>query len=465
MLKRTSRYLIRSHATSNSLSRIRSKSTQSSRHNFFNSKFGVGNLELTSEEVTAEQDLAQNLPDFQLAINGLFEERSSKDHGRGTHTNFQKVASALPHLERTADICRSSMGFNNPFLLVSLRYLCLAYFIQGKYSLANKIMQERGEAMDWPIVEQERMLRLQLRQNRHEISSEVAKLDTFKALYPNDELVPLKWTMYELIAKYLQFGPKELDTMDPLYAVAAEKLRRKKGVVKKEQEVQPESLHTLMPLDREVPFLLSQFASLCYVVTESQQCTTEVLGDNTTVYLDQAEILWKEALHWVEHFVEDAENENNKKFQMCVQMNLGEVCLTKKKPIEAIEFLEKALQLQQTTSFGSELVLARVLGRLAEGYHALEQPVNSEGLFQSAVEAYEKTSFLSLTQQMEYAGILRKFGKLLGAWEKRDTDAQNRFAKADTIEQEIGKQLKATGCKYPFHSAFYLPLDGFTSSV
>lgn len=460
MLKRTSRYLIQSHAKRTSLSQIRLKTTQSSSHKFSNSKFGIGILELTSEELAAEEELIQALPDFQLAVDILHGSSTSNKEGRGMPSLFQKVILAVPHLERTAEICRSSMGNQNPFYLVPLRYLSLAYFIQGKYSLANKIMQERGETMNWPIAEQERMLRLQLRQNCHKISTEVAKLDTLNALYPNDDLIPLRWTTYTLIAEYLQSGPKKLDIMDPLYAEAVEKLRRKKDVVKKEQELKPKSVAELESLNRQVPFLLSQFASLCYVVTDSSQCTTKAMGENTTLYLDQAEVLWKEALNWADQYVEDAENENNKRFRICVQTNLGEVCLIKNKPEEGIEFLETALHLYRDSAFDSDLVLARILGRLAEGYHALQQPVNSEGLFQSAVQAYDKMPFLSMTHQMEYAGISRKFGKLLQAWDKRDTDAKIRFAKADTIDQEMKKQLESTECKYPFHSAFYLPLDG-----
>lgn len=425
------------------------------RHNFADTKIGIGYLQVTPEEIQAEQELLQVLPEFQQATKIL--------HGESEEsmkmTNSKKASLAIPHLERTVDICRSSMGFQSVYLLSALRHLFLTYFLQGNYAMANDVMHERGELMSWPINEQERMLRMFLRENKPLSALEWCQKEVFTSLFPKDETMPLKWTIYELISKSLRDGVDDggLDANDPLFTKAVDVLRSKKDMISEQGGAANDSL-----LSREIPYLMSQYASLCLVSSDTTSDTDE-LSDQQLASLNQAEVLWKEALTWVEKTTSDDKKDEmmtgvDAPFEAWTQTNLGELLLRKKKPEEAMEHLGKALKIQQSEKGGNPLALSRILGKIAEGCHAVGQAVSAEGLFTTAVESFEKESFLSVTDQVEYARVLRAYGDLLKNWEKREGGAQQKYAQAAEVEQKIARRYQEHNCRAPLHPAFYLPL-------
>jgi len=425
------------------------------RHNFADTKIGIGYLQVTPEEIQAEQELLQVLPEFQQATKIL--------HGESEEslklTNSKKASLAIPHLERTVDICRSSMGFQSVYLLAALRHLFLTYFLQGNYAMANDVMHERGELMNWPITEQERMLRMFLRENKPLSALEWCQKDVFTSLFPKDETMPLKWTIYELISKSLRDGVDDrgLDANDPLFTKAVDVLRCKKDMISEQGGAANDSL-----LSRDIPYLMSQYASLC-LVSSGTTSDTDKLSDQQLVSLNQAEVLWKEALTWVEKTTSDDNKDEmmtgvDAPFEAWTQTNLGELLLRKKKPEEAMEHLGKALKIQQSEKGGNPLALSRILGRIAEGCHAVGQAVSAEGLFTTAVESFEKENFLSVADQVEYARVLRAYGDLLKNWEKREAGAQQKYAQAVEVEQKIAQRYQEHNCRAPFHPAFYLPL-------
>ncbi|DAZ95655.1 TPA: hypothetical protein N0F65_002452 [Lagenidium giganteum] len=424
------------------------------RHNFADPKIGIGYLQLSPEEMAAEQELLQFLPDFQQAIDVLH----GSNEDRPLLSNSKKAALALPQLERTADICRASMGFKSAYLAAALRHLFLTYFMQGNYKMANKIMEERGDLMDWPITEQERILRLFLRQNKPELGFEWAQREVFTTLFPANEILPLKWTSYELIGKSLQNGGHGLDVDDPMFTKAVEVLRCKKDLIKQEGGAANDSLTS-----REIPYLLSQYAALCLVASDSLCKPFDELSDQQQIALNQAEILWKEALTWVEKTAtEDSKEEIttgvDAPFEAWIQTNLGELLLQKKQPEDAMEYLGKALQTQQNEKASNALALTRVLSKIAQGCHSIGQAVSSEGLFTTVLETYEKEGFLSLTDQVEYANALRAYGNLLANWEKREGGAKQKIDLAKSVEDSIASQCSQLKCTNALHPVFYLPL-------
>jgi tetratricopeptide (TPR) repeat protein len=426
-------------------------------HNTADTKIGIGYLQLTPEEIQAEQELLQFLPEFQQATKIL--------HGESDEytalANGKRASLAIPQLERTVEICRSSMGFQSVYLLAALRHLFLTYFMQGNYAMANKVMNERGELMSWPMYEQERMLRMFLRENKPEAALEWCQKKVFTSLFPKDDTMPLKWTIYELISKNLRDGAdNELDVNDPLFTKAVEVLRCKKDVVAEQGGAADESL-----LSRDIPYLMSQYASLCQVASGalSKKLGDDELTDVQLVSLNQAEVLWREALTWVEQTATDEDKEElttgvDAPFEAWTQTNLGELLLRKKQPEEAMEHLGKALKIQQQEKGGNALALSRILGKIAEGCHAVGQAVSAEGLFTTAVESFEKEKFLSITDQVEYARVLRAYGDLLLNWEKREGGAKQKYAQAEEIEKQIARTCQENKSLAPLQPVFYLPL-------
>ncbi|KAF1329391.1 Tetratricopeptide-like helical, partial [Globisporangium splendens] len=425
------------------------------RHNFADTKIGIGYLQVTPEEIQAEQELLQFLPEFQQATTILHGE---SDEYVGL-TNSKKASLAIPQLERAVEICRSSMGYQSVYLLAGLRHLFLTYFLQGNYEMANKVMHERGELMSWPITEQERVLRMFLRENEPTSALEWCQKDVFTSLFPKDETMPLKWTIYELISKSLRDGNDGiLDANDPLFTKAVEVLRCKKDMITEQHGAADDSL-----LSRDIPYLMSQYASLCVVSSGALSTMPDELSDQQLVSLDQAEVLWKEALTWVEKTTSDEGKDDimsgvDAPFEAWTETNLGELLLRKKKPEEAMEHLGKALKIQQREKGGNALALSRILGKIAEGCHAVGQAVSAEGLFTTAVESFEKEKSLSIADQVEYARVLRAYGDLLRNWEKREAGAEQKYKQANDVEVEIARRCQERDCRSPLHPAFYLPL-------
>ncbi|KAJ0397793.1 hypothetical protein P43SY_006495 [Pythium insidiosum] len=424
------------------------------RHNTADTKIGIGYLQLTPEEVQAEQELLGVLPEFQQAMSVLH----GDDDAVRQLPNSKKAAMALPNLERTAEICRSAMGFQSVFLLAALRHLFLTYFMAGNYAMANKTMLERGELMNWPVTEQERILRLFLRESQPQNTVEWCQKDVFTAQFPADETVPLKWTIYEHIAKVLQHGAHEFKVQDPLFTQAVEVLRRKKDVIAKEGGHADDSL-----LSRDIPYLMAQYASLCLVAGDALGKNSKEVGDEQRVCLSQAEVLWRESLTWVEKKTGDAATEDltsgvDVPFEAWVETNLGELLLRMDRTEEGMEFLGKALQKTQQQKSHNALALSRVLSQIAQGCHTLGQAVSAEGLFTSVVDSFEKEAFLSLTDQIEYARVLRAYGDLLKDWDKREKDSALKYEKARAIEEAIAKACAKNQCQDALHPVFYLPL-------
>jgi tetratricopeptide (TPR) repeat protein len=434
------------------------------RHNFGDPKIGIGYLQLPPEETRAEQELLAMLPEFQEAAALL--------HGGGDSDaqllpNSKRAELALPALHRTVDICRSAMGHNSVYLLAALRHLALTLFQRGDYEAANRVMRERGELMQWPVSEHERMLRFLLRQNRPAAASDWCQKDHFTALFPQDDTVPLKWTIYELIGTSLRGGASELAAAvdDPLFTDAVDTLRSKKCDVRDGDDAS-ESL-----LAREIPYLTAQYASLCVVAsgalatgaTNGSMSAKEELTDHQKQCLQQAEDLWKDALAFTSRSGGDEAKEElttgvDSPFEAWIETNLGEVLLAQKKPEEAMEFLGKALTTQKQDKSGNALGLARVLSKIAVGCHAVGQAVSSEGLFTTVVESFEKEAFLSVTDQLEYAHVLRAYGQLLADWEKREGDAAKKIAQAEAVEQQVLQRCKDSDSSAALHPIFYLPL-------
>lgn len=432
------------------------------RHNFGDPKIGIGYLQLTPEETRAEQDLLAMLPEFQQAAALLH-----GDNDAQLLPNSKRAELARAPLQRTVDICRSAMGHESVYLLAALRHLALTLFMGGDYEAANRVMLERGEIMNWPVTEHERMLRFFLRQNRPDAANEWCQKDNFTALFPSDETVPLKWSIYELIGKSLSGGASELAAAvdDPLFTGEIETLRNKKREVGDGDGVK-ESL-----LGREIPYLTAQYASLCVVAsgalakgaTNGSMHAKVELTDHQTLCLQQAENLWKDALAYIAHTGGDEVKEEmitgvDSPFEAWIETNLGEVLLAQKKPEEAMEYLGKALTTQKQEKSGNALGLARVLSKIAVGCHAVGQAVSSEGLFTTVVESFEKETFLSVTDQLEYARVLRAYGQLLSDWEKREGDAGKKITQAEAIEQQVLQRCKDSGSNAALHPLLYLPL-------
>lgn len=429
-------------------------------HNVADTKIGIGYLQLTPEEIQAEQELLQFLPEFQQATKILH----GTDDEFAALTNWKRASLAIPQLERTVEVCRSSMGFQSVYLLAALRHLFLTYFMQGNYAMANKVMHERGELMSWPMYEQERMLRLFLRENTPEAALAWCQKDVFTSLFPKDETMPLKWSIYELISKSLRDGADDgLNVNDPLFTKAVEVLRCKKDLVAEKGGPADDSL-----LSRDIPYLMSQYASL--IIVSSGALTNPAGGDDNNelseqqlVALNQAEALWREALTWVEQTVGDDNKEElttgvDAPFEAWTQTNLGELLLRKKKPEEAMEHLGKALKIQQQEKGGNSLALSRILSKIAVGCHAVGQAVSAEGLFTTATEAFEREKFLSISDQVEYARVLRAYGDLLQNWEKREAGAKQKYAQAEAIEKQVELLCQEQNSRAPLQPVFYLPL-------
>lgn len=420
---------------------------------------GIGHLPLSPEELRAEQELLAVLPEFQQASAAL---------GDAGLPNWKRAALAVPPLERAVEICRASMGFQSVYLLAALRQLTCARVLQGDFAAASRAMHERGELMSWPMFEQERALRLWLRSNAPNDALAWCQKDEFTALFPKDATVPLKWTLYELLAQSLRDGPDFDKHDDPLFTQAVEVLRCKKDVVAEQQGAADDSL-----LSRDIPYLLAQYASLCLVSSgvlrpvgkRSQTTAREPLSDAQLVALNQAEVLWKEALTWVETTaVTDSDEKDDvapgvdAPFEAWTHTNLGELLLRKQKPEAALEHLGKALKIQQRDKSGNALALSRTLGKIAQGCHAVGQAVSAEGLFTTAVEAFEKEKVLSISDQVEFASVLRAYGDLLQNWEKREGGAEQKYAQADAVEERLGRACEERHSRAPLHPVFYLPL-------
>lgn len=424
------------------------------RYNAAERKIGIGYLQLSSDELEAEHELLGVLPDFQQAMQLLHASAAADQQ----LTNTKKATLTIPNLERTAEICRSAMGFKSVYLVAALRHLSNAYYMAGNYAQANKAMLERGEVMDWPMVEQERILRLFLRENQPKLGREWCQKDLFVALFPKDDTVPIKWNMYELVARSLEKGAGDLNVEDPLFTTAVELLRRKKDVMAKEGGAADDSL-----LSHEIPYLTAQYGALSLVASQSVGKKLEELNEKQQVCLKQAEVLWRESLSWVEKTVNPDDKDEittgmDAPFEAYVQTNLGELLLQMNRPDEAMEMLGKALQTQQKEKGSNGLALSRVLSKIAQGCHAVGQAVSSEGLFSTVLDSFEKETHLSITNQVEHARVLRAYGRLLADWDKREKDSKLKLAKADEIEQSIAKQCAAVQCKEPLQPVFYLPL-------
>lgn len=424
-------------------------------HGVADPRLGIGSLQLSPEETAAEQALRDMLPEFKEAAVALHGEDEPQPL-----TNSARAARALPALERAVEICRSAMGPDSVYLLAALRHLAHTHFLHGDYELANRALLERGELMRWPMAEQERVLRLFLRENRPAATGEWCQKDVFARLFPKDETVPLKWTIYELIGKSLQGGAAELAAAvgDPLFTDAVETLRAKKGDVGEPTDSTKQSL-----LAREIPYLTAQYASLCVVASDALATDPKELSDQQRESLQRAETLWKEALTWVERTGGNDDQEEltagiDSPFEAWIHTNIGEVLLAQKKPEEAMEFLGKALATQQKDKSGNALGLARVLSKIAVGCHAVGQAVSSEGLFTTVIESFAKEKALSVTDQVEYARVMRAYGNLLANWEKREGDAANKYAQADSIQQAVQDRCKANSAVGALHPLFYLPL-------
>ncbi|RLN53599.1 hypothetical protein BBJ28_00012655, partial [Nothophytophthora sp. Chile5] len=416
-------------------------------------------------------ELLQSLPEFQQAAKVLLGRGDCEQDSEAARRlpNCTRAARALPQLERTVEICRSAMGFQSVYLQAALRHLLTTLFMKGDYVGAIRVMEERGGVMHWPVAEHERMLRLLLRANRPQEAAAWCQKDAFTQLFPKDATVPLKWTIYELIGSELHGGAEQLAQAveDPLFVQAVEVLREKKDVVLKHEE-QSDHKASELPLGREIPYLMAQYAALSLASTRALEKDAKAeLSDEQLVSLNQAEVLWKEALTWVETTaVEDGKDTllgsgPDASFAAWVQTNLGELLLRKKQPEEAMEWLGKAmstLQAEQSGTGGSALAMARVLGLIAQGCHALGQAVSSEGLFTGVVESFEHEDVLSPTDQMEFARVLRGYGDLLANWEKREAGAKQKYAQAERVEQQLAAMCLKNASATALHPIFYLPL-------
>ncbi|OWZ22479.1 Pre-mRNA-splicing factor, Crooked neck [Phytophthora megakarya] len=422
------------------------------------------------EETQAERELLNSLPEFQEAAKVLLGQGGDEARLLPNHKRAEK---ALPKLQRTVEICRSAMGFQSVYLQAALRHLVATLFMKGDVEEAKNVMQERGDVMQWPIAEHERMLRLLLRSNLPKEAEEWCQKEEFTKLFPRDETVPLKWTLYELIGTELSGGAEQLVTAveDPMFVQAVETLRKKKAVVLKHEEESALKASEVQ-LGREIPYLLAQYASLSVISTRGLERDPMVdlktpPTDTQLVSLNQAEALYKEALEWVEKTAAEDDKDAllasgpNGPFGAWVETNIGEVLLRKNKPEEAMEWLGKAmstLQAEQTGVGGSALAMTRVLGQIARGCHKMGQAVTSEGLFVTVVESFERESKLSTTDRVEFARVLRSYGDLLANWEKREAGAKKRYAQAQHVEQELAKLCQANQSTSALHPIFYLPL-------
>lgn len=440
------------------------------RHVFADHSVGIGSLPLAPEETQAERELLQSLPEFQEAAQELLGQGG--DEARFL-PNYKRAAKALPKLQRTVEICRSTMGFHSVYLQAALRHLIATLFMKGDVVAATKVMQERGDIMQWPMAEHERMLRLLLRSNLPSEAEAWCQKQEFINQFPNDAIVPLKWTLYELIGTELKGGSELLAQAvdDLLFVQAIETLRKKKDVVLKHEETSTLKASEVQ-LGRDIPYLLAQYASLsiastCAFKKDFKGDSETPLSDTQLASLNQAELLYKEALTWVEKIGAEEKKDAllasgpNAPFGAWVETNLGELLLRKNKPEEAMEWLGKALstlQAEQTRVGGSALAMTRVLGQIAKGSHVLGQAVTSEGLFVTVVESFEREGKLCATDQVEFARVLRAFGDLLANWDKRQADAAKRYAQAERVEKELAELCKANQSASALHPIFYFPL-------
>ncbi|KAG7394032.1 hypothetical protein PHYBOEH_005890 [Phytophthora boehmeriae] len=450
------------------ISRFSSKAPP--RHVFADPSVGIGSLPLAPEETQAERELLQSLPEFKEAAAVLLGQGG--DEARLV-PNFKRAEKALPRLQRTVEICRSTMGFHSVYLQAALRHLVATLLMKGDVDEARKVMQERGDVMQWPVAEHERMLRLLLRANLPREAEAWCQKDEFLKLFPKDELMPLKWTLYELIGKDLSGGADGLakEVEDPLFVKAVETLREKKDVVLKHEEASDLKAKELQ-LGREIPYLLAQYGSLSVASTKALERDSKAdpkasPTEEQLVSLNQAETVWKEALAWVEKTAAEHDKDAllasgpNSPFEAWVQTNLGELLLRTKKPEEAMEWLGKAmstLQAEQNGVGGSALAMTRVLSQIARGSHMMGQAVTSEGLFITVIEAFERESVLSPTDRVEFARTLRTYGDLLSNWDKREAGAAKRYAQAERVEKELAQLLQKNQCAVALHPVFYLPL-------
>ncbi|KAF4146038.1 hypothetical protein GN958_ATG04704 [Phytophthora infestans] len=445
-------------------------STAPPRHIFGDPSVGIGCLPLAPEETQAERELLNSLPEFQEAAQVLLGQGSDEARLLPNHLRAEK---ALPKLQRTVEICRSTMGFQSVYLQAALRHLVSTLFMKGDVAEATKVMQERGDVMQWPMAEHERMLRLLLRSNLPNEAKAWCKKEEFTKQFPRDATVPLKWTLYELIGTELSGGAEQLAKAvdDPLFVQAVETLREKKDVVLKHEEASNLKANEVQ-LGREIPYLLAQYASLSVASSRALERDPKAdlkasPTDQQLVSLNQAEVLYKEALEWVEKIAAEEGKDAllasgpNAPFGAWVETNIGELLLRKNKPEEAMEWLGKALstlQAEHTGVGGSALAMTRVLGQIARGSHVMGQAVTSEGLFVTVVETFERESKLCATDRVEFARVLRAYGDLLSNWDKREAGAAKRYAQAEKVEHELAEMCKANQSTVALHPIFYLPL-------
>uniref|UniRef100_A0AAV1UKW4 Uncharacterized protein n=1 Tax=Peronospora matthiolae TaxID=2874970 RepID=A0AAV1UKW4_9STRA len=323
------------------------------------------------------------------------------------------------------------------------------------------------------MAEHERMLRLLLRANLPKEAEKWCTKEEFVKLSPKDETVPLKWTLYELIGKELSGGAEHLAKTvdDPLFVQAVETLREKKDVVLQHEKASNVKASEVQ-LGRDIPYLLAQYASLSVASTRAlprhEDADSKVPpNDAQLVSLNQAEVLYKEALAWVEKTAAEKEKDAllasgpNAPFGAWVETNLGELLLRQNKPEEAMEWLGKAmdtLQAAQNGTGGSALAMTRVLGQIARACHAMGQAVTSEGLFVTVVESFEREKNLSSTDRVEFSRVLRAYGDLLASWEKREASAARRYEQAERVEQDLARMCQANQSAAALHSVFFLPL-------
>ncbi|RMX69710.1 hypothetical protein KXD40_005354 [Peronospora effusa] len=452
------------------ISSSRFASTAPPRHVFADSSVGIGSLPLTPEETQAERELLGSLPEFQEAAQVLLGQGG--DEARLV-PNYKRAEKVLPKLQRTVEICRSTMGFQSVYLQAALRHLVATLFVKGDIVEARKVMQERGDVMHWPVAEHERMLRLLLRSNLPKEAETWCQKEEFTNLYPKDDIVPLKWTLYELIGIALSGGAEELAKAvgDPLFVQTVEKLREKKDVVLKHEEASNLKASEVQ-LGREIPYLLAQYASLSVASTRAlprdpKADPKKPMTDAQVMSLNQAEVLYKEALAWVEETVAESNKDAllasgpNAPFGAWVETNIGELLLRKNNPDDAMEWLGKAMRTLQAAQNGigcDALAMTRVLGLIARASHTMGQAVTSEGLFVTVVESFEREAYLSSTDRVEFARVLRAYGDLLANWEKRETDAAKRYEQAQRVEHDLAKMCQANQSIAALHPIFYLPL-------
>ncbi|KAE9066112.1 hypothetical protein PF010_g27937 [Phytophthora fragariae] len=320
--------------------------------------------------------------------------------------------------------------------------------MKGDVAEARRVVQERGDVMQWPVAEHERMLRLLLRANLPKEAQAWCQKDEFSQL-------SRRTRRYRSSGYY------------PLFVQAVETLREKKDVVLKHEEASHLKASEVQ-LGREIPYLLAQYASLSVASTRALERDPKTPPtDAQLVSLNQAEALYKEALAWVEKTAAEDDKDAllasgpNAPFGAWVETNLGELLLRKNQPEEAMEWLGKAmstLQAERSGVGGSALAMTRVLGQIARGCHSMGQAVTSEGLFVTVVESFEREAKLSASDRVEFARVLRSYGDLLTNWEKREAGAAKRYAQAERVEKEIAEMCKANQSAAALHPVFYLPL-------